>query len=280
MEKQIESQSEVNDANKTETYQDIPISTGRLSANYVKHEETGAGSFGTVYRVHQKLFNQPFSVKEINLKNEKDLAKNVQKLAVWFQLQSEYVVKYRNHWFEKNPDTFLTLYILMDLCDHNLRHLLTAKAKRYNRQDDTTRIGDWEYLISYYLYQEILIGVDYLHKHKPKIIHSNLKPSNILVSYTHDKLMIKLGDFGLTTNHEHDQTNTAILGPPKYVSPEIRRGRKYTSKADMYSMGVICEEIFQIESLRRFQNVQDRGGFERIMQDRGSRIELGLIGEC
>ncbi|CAG2168078.1 unnamed protein product [Oppiella nova] len=236
-------------ANCPGTYENIPISTGRLNANFVKQEEIGAGSFGTVYRVHQKLFNQALAVKEINMKNEKDLAKNVRELSVWFQLQSEYVVKYRNHWFEKNPDTFLTIYIIMDLCDHNLRHLLTVKSKRYNRQGDITRISDWEYLICYYLYQEVLIGVDYLHTHKPAIIHRDLKPSNILVAYTHDKLMIKLGDFGLATNHELDQSHTENVGTTKYVSPEIFRIRRYTTMVDMYSMGVICEEIFQIDSL-------------------------------
>ncbi|CAG2167491.1 unnamed protein product [Oppiella nova] len=118
----------------------------------------------------------------------------------------------------------------MDLCDHNLRHLLTAKTKWYNRQ-------------------EVLIGVDFLHTHKPAIIHRDLKPSNILVQYTHDKLWIKLGDFGLATDHIPDQSHTENVGTTKYVSPEIYRIRKYNTMVDMYSMGVICEEIFQIDSL-------------------------------
>jgi serine/threonine protein kinase len=36
----------------------------------------------------------------------------------------------------------------------------------------------------------------------------------------------------------------------KYAAPEVLTGRKYNTKADIHSLGVILDELFNIEDFR------------------------------
>jgi serine/threonine protein kinase len=58
---------------------------------------------------------------------------------------------------------------------------------------------------------------------------------------------VKLGDFGLATIHFDGQKHTECLGTVMYISPEVRKGRDYDMKADIYSLGFIAEELFGID---------------------------------
>lgn len=71
---------------------------------------------------------------------------------------------------------------------------------------------------------------------KYNIMHRDLKPDNI---FFHDG-NVKLGDFGFCKNllREGDMTST-MLGSPIYMAPEVLRGEIYTSKADIWSLGVV-----------------------------------------
>ena len=42
------------------------------------------------------------------------------------------------------------------------------------------------------------------------------------------------------------QTHTADVGTPNYMAPEVSRGRKYNTSADIYSLGMIALDMFKI----------------------------------
>jgi len=71
-------------------------------------------------------------------------------------------------------------------------------------------------------------------------MHRDFKPSNILF---HNGV-IKVADFGfckpLTSSFEVTET---MVGSPIYMAPEILKGRPYSSKADIYSLGVMLYEM-------------------------------------
>ncbi len=97
------------------------------------------------------------------------------------------------------------------------------------------------------LFEELLSAVGYLHKRG--IIHNDLKPQNILISHTDNSL--KLIDFGLADDDSHYALKT--LGcTPRYASPElITRSNEIDARSDIYSIGVIMQEMLGNSSIAR-----------------------------
>ena len=150
------------------------------------------------------------------------------------------------HKILKANKSFL-LHIQMELCYKSLKEIINILNDELNQKsnDVMTPLG---YYISSELFIEILESVDYLHKQKPSIIHRDLKPSNILVTNGLNGRFVKLADFGLAVIHEsEEQTHTKYLGTEGYVAPEVMLTRKYNTKADIYSLGVIASKLFNID---------------------------------
>lgn len=76
-----------------------------------------------------------------------------------------------------------------------------------------------------------------LNKHN--LIHRDLKPENILIK---DKI-IKLCDFGLTVYCSSNSPFNNYCGTPQYMSPQVASAQSYTSKADVWSLGIIYYEM-------------------------------------
>lgn len=75
--------------------------------------------------------------------------------------------------------------------------------------------------------------------------HRDIKPANILVTNGRDGKFIKLGDFGLTTVIDHSARSERV-GTEAYMAPEVKSGKAYDIKADIYSLGIIAKELFDI----------------------------------
>ena len=86
--------------------------------------------------------------------------------------------------------------------------------------------------------QKITDAVSYLHT--KGIVHRDLKPTNIIV--TGNGGHVKLIDFGLADTDSH-----AILkqpaGTPDYMSPEQRQTAVADTRNDIYSLGVIMQQM-------------------------------------
>ncbi|CAG2167092.1 unnamed protein product [Oppiella nova] len=104
-----------------------------------------------------------------------------------------------------------------------------------------------EYLISCEIFRQILESVQYLHELNPQIIHRDLKPENILIAENiRNGRFVKLCDFGLAVEHiTASQSHSKSKGTPKYMAPELHQS-KYTTKSDIYSLGIISMELFDI----------------------------------
>lgn len=77
--------------------------------------------------------------------------------------------------------------------------------------------------------------------HARNVIHRDLKPGNILFDGEDQAF---LADFGIAKNTEssEDLTGDALIGTPKYFSPEQVRGQKLDGRSDIYALGVVLFE--------------------------------------
>ncbi|KAH1067498.1 hypothetical protein J1N35_032485 [Gossypium stocksii] len=77
---------------------------------------------------------------------------------------------------------------------------------------------------------EIAQAMQYLHEQKPKVIHRDLKPSNIFLD---DAKHVRVADFG----------HARFLRTFVYMAPEVIRCEPYNEKCDVYSFGIILNEL-------------------------------------
>ncbi|KAL5853592.1 hypothetical protein ACOSQ3_008710 [Xanthoceras sorbifolium] len=88
---------------------------------------------------------------------------------------------------------------------------------------------------------EIAQAMQYLHEQKPKVCHRDLKPSNIFLD---DANHVRVADFGharfLT---DEEKALTGETGTYVYMAPEVIRCEPYNEKCDVYSFGIILNEL-------------------------------------
>ena len=167
----------------------------------------------------------------------KDKIKDIQKEAeILSQFDCRNIVKYYDS--QKINNKF---YILIEYYEgQNLRDYIDENIK------NNTLI---EEKLLYKIIQQICIGIKEIHN--KNIIHREIKPENIFIN---EKKEIKIGDFGISKqfNPKKEFTKTVnVTGSKEYMSPEILVKGIYNEKSDMYSLGCIIYELF---NLRKYYN--------------------------
>lgn len=122
------------------------------------------------------------------------------------------------------------LYIMTDYCDNgSLDQFLIEQCESSRSRLDEWRV--WKILF------EILMGLKWIHYNK--ILHLDLKPANIFITFDGT---LKIGDFGV---------GVKLPIPPffdregdrEYIAPEIISKHEYSYAADIFSVGLIMVEV-------------------------------------
>ncbi len=232
------------------------ICNGYFEIAFSEMERIGEGSFGSVHKVQCNYSKKLYAVKKIpfRLENEKDLLKEFNIYNRVVNLNHKCIVETYEAWIENNSnfsdgtktyEKSLCFYILMELCEKTLEQFMDDIK---NHLELKLFLSPIFYFIVSQLFVEILEGVNYLHTRNDPLIHRDLKPANILLKRDKRGNYVKIADFGLLAIHQFvKESHTGDKGTVKYMAPEVIHGTKYDTKADVYSLGVIMENLFDID---------------------------------
>ena len=121
--------------------------------------------------------------------------------------------------------------------------------------------------LAVYIAMEAAKGLEYAHKRTSitgeplNIVHRDINPSNILVSYLGE---VKVGDFGIVraaTCVEKTDVG-AITGKLGYMSPEQAYGLHLDHRSDIFALGVLLHEM--LTGRRLFKGVSEVDTLERV----------------
>jgi hypothetical protein len=260
------------------------VKNGFYLRNFEQIKLLGSGSFGTVFEVEKRedakydfsgksfeyfesiteeLLDDSTSKKhkaikrmDFDLEKKSEIIKEYLNFSVISRdlyFKNEYLVKHYDAWFEESNDKNdpkISLYIEMELCDKTLKDIIDEfNREKYLKTNETlTTVG---YYIASQIFIQILKGVNYLHTQNEPLIHRDLKPANILLTKCDRKgFCVKIADFGLTTIHKFsEQSHTMLTGTPRFMAPEVFNNKKYDTKADIYSLGVIFQIFFDLKMI-------------------------------
>ncbi len=120
--------------------------------------------------------------------------------------------------------------------------------------------------IALYILAQVCKGLDYAHRVKVEgrpagIIHRDVSPSNILVSWEGE---VKVADFGIAkASHKDEKTATGTLkGKYGYMSPEQVAGLPIDQRSDIFATGVLLYE--SLVAKRLFKGDTDLETLEKV----------------
>ena len=79
--------------------------------------------------------------------------------------------------------------------------------------------------------------------HSEGIIHRDLKPANVMIASSGQ---VKVADWGLSKALEDEGQLTkegTLLGTPKYMAPELLKGRPASVRSDLYAFGIMLYQM-------------------------------------
>nr|KAJ0196846.1 hypothetical protein LSAT_V11C700366320 [Lactuca sativa] len=128
-------------------------------------------------------------------------------------------------------------WVVTEFMNMTLKDWLHGPGKR--RKERVTPLPPFEERLAKAL--EIAQGMQYLHEHKPMIIHRDLKPSNIFMD---DAFHVRVADFGHARFlSDEEKAFTGETGTYVYMAPEVIRSEPYDEKCDVFSFGIILNEL-------------------------------------
>lgn len=219
--------------------QPCPPSTGLASLSshgYDWIRELGRGQYGVAHHVRKAPHGDDAVAKIVFLDHLKDRDRDLshQEVLLLGWLQHPNIVQQFESWLHSSgaEDGQEALVNIMEFCSGgDLCVWLRERSKTQDFVTEAVVLG---------LFAQMVSGLNYIHG--LKILHRDLKTSNMFLNASHD--VVKIGDFGIA--RVLDSTSAVAvtsLGTPYYMSPEICNREPYRDKSDIWSMGCVLYEL-------------------------------------
>ncbi|EYB96106.1 hypothetical protein Y032_0153g2913 [Ancylostoma ceylanicum] len=191
----------------------------------------GSGNFGSVYKMIHNESGKEMAVKRIrcNNINNREQEKIIREHdTIMRSEQCPNIVRFFGAILHEGD-----CWICMELMDISLDILYKRVYNLHHERFGENVIG--------HIAVSVIDALDYL-KRDLKIIHRDVKPSNILVNRCG---MVKLCDFGISGQLIDSLAKTHDAGCQPYLAPErlSHYGEKYDIRSDIWSLGITLYEI-------------------------------------
>ncbi|CAK9046835.1 Serine/threonine-protein kinase Nek1 (Never in mitosis A-related kinase 1) (NimA-related protein kinase 1) [Durusdinium trenchii] len=222
---------------------DAPIGKFNPSQYYEEIRHLGSGAFGAAVLVRRLKDGRRLVAKKCSVKDmeEKQRRMCFEEIALLQKVRHECVAQLVDFvWASKD---MLSYWIVLkfypggdvqseiDTCRENQLELPIGKVKNWVTQ----------------------LCMALKHVHKLRIVHRDVKGSNMFISGARN---IVLGDFGVSKQlTESEQKAMTSVGSPMYMAPEWWDGRGGTANSDMWSVGVVLFELMALHRPFEAQNV-------------------------
>eukprot|EP00538_Stauroneis_constricta_P004699 CAMPEP_0119570744 /NCGR_PEP_ID=MMETSP1352-20130426/43764_1 /TAXON_ID=265584 /ORGANISM="Stauroneis constricta, Strain CCMP1120" /LENGTH=449 /DNA_ID=CAMNT_0007620417 /DNA_START=3452 /DNA_END=4801 /DNA_ORIENTATION=- len=203
---------------------------------FEKKHQVGQGTYGSVFVAKDKKTSEIVALKRINTMQEENgfPITALREVKILKALDHPNIVTLKEIVTSKETAEKGALpknvFMVFEYLEYDLTGVLETPEIRLNQD----HIKSWS--------QQLLSGIHYMHINK--VIHRDLKASNLLVNR---KGELKIADWGLARSWTSDMkrlTNKVIT--LWYRPPELLLGMMdYTTKIDMWSVGCIIAEMFK-----------------------------------
>lgn len=197
----------------------------RQIGKYKIIEEVGRGGFGTVYRARDTLLDREVALKVLHpqlLIDPDFLARFQQEARTAAALKHPHIVT-----IHELGEAEGVWYIAMEFLEGRpLDRLIRSEGSLAPDQALT-------------IARDIGAALDYAHGRR--LVHRDVKPSNILIDA---EGWATLTDFGLVRAALLSTLSTTmgLIGTPAYMSPEQCEGEELDGRSDLYALGVVLYE--------------------------------------
>uniref|UniRef100_A0AAX7V0F4 cyclin-dependent kinase n=1 Tax=Astatotilapia calliptera TaxID=8154 RepID=A0AAX7V0F4_ASTCA len=194
--------------------------------SYLSLEKLGEGTFASVYKGISRINGQLVALKVIRMKTEEGVPFNaIREASLLKRLKHANIVLLHDIIHTRETLTFVFEYLQTDLAQYMIQH---PGGLRYHN-------------VRIFMFQ-LLRGLCYIHSRR--ILHRDLKPQNLLISYLGE---LKLADFGLARSKSiPSQTFSSEVVTLWYRPPDVLLGSTdYSTALDIWGAGCIFIEMLQ-----------------------------------
>ena len=179
------------------------------------YEELGRGNYGTVVKASDTKKHRQVAVKQVKCQTTAQRNMTLNEVNAMKSGKHPNLVAFYGLYHVDS-----TAWLVMECIEGvNVKQLLQTM-----NQFGPSQIA--------YVTREVLQALHFLHS-ELDIIHRDVKPENILISYDGD---VKLADLGLSTKASKKQGQR--VGTPPYMAPSVLRDPCYDHTVDIWSLGM------------------------------------------